>query len=449
MNNQQTNEETAYWENIVGQCGGIETDSNTMTVDEDSTKNDQLEENFYDQKCESSEEETEEADFGDPENKGPFPSIESVTEYVHQFAKKHHFVAVIRKTDKTVNGDSFKRVFICKRGGSPPKLQSSIRKSTSSQRCGCAFKWTASTSKSNLHNWFITVKSNHHNHRVDESIYRGHSQGRKLTQEQHDMVGDMLAVSTKPSDMIIRLLDAFPSTDRFQKKSIYNSIQKHRQETLAGKTAAQHLIEIISEDGSYHFEVKMNADGHITAFFFCKKDSVALYHRFNTVLVMDATYKTNRYNMPLFEVAGMTCSNKTFFLCACFMSKEIEESYIWALKQMKRYCFTRFSPSVLVTDREKALMNAISCEIPNAVNLLCRWHIQKNVLTQINKKFISITEEDRTSILDGWNSLVANSSTEQKFNESFKAFCNSLPTSGKNEFISYIKETWIDNYKEK
>lgn len=32
------------------------------------------------------------------------------------------------------------------------------------------------------------------------------------------MVGDMLAVSTKPSDMIIRLIDAFPSTIAFTER---------------------------------------------------------------------------------------------------------------------------------------------------------------------------------------------------------------------------------------
>lgn len=244
------------------------------------------------------------------------------------------------------------------------------------------------------------------------------------------MVGDMLAVSTKPADMVIRLLDAFPGTSRFQKKkSVYNNIQKYRQEALAGRTAAQHLIEIISKKGDYYFEVNMNAEEHLTAFFFCKKDSAALYRRFPTVLVMYATYKTNRYQMPLFEVAGMTCSNKTFFLCACFMSKEIEESYTWALRQMKRHCFTpSFSPSIVVIDRERALMNALACELPSAFNLLCRWHIQKNILMQISKKFSSIIEEERTEIMNGWNSIVANSLSEKKkFNDDFCTFCANLP----------------------
>lgn len=86
-----------------------------MNDDGHSAEDDQTE-NFRSHE-QSSDEETEEADFGDPENKGPFPSIEAVTEYVQQFARARHFVAVIRKTDKTVNGDSFKRVFICKEVG--------------------------------------------------------------------------------------------------------------------------------------------------------------------------------------------------------------------------------------------------------------------------------------------------------------------------------------------
>jgi hypothetical protein len=37
-------------------------------------------------------------------------------------------------------------------------------------------------------------------------------------------------------------------------------------------------------------------------------------------------------------------------------------------------------PKVIATERELALMDAISDEFPSATNVLCTWHIEKNVV---------------------------------------------------------------------
>ncbi|KAI8568844.1 hypothetical protein RHMOL_Rhmol02G0231900 [Rhododendron molle] len=44
-------------------------------------------------------------------------------------------------------------------------------------------------------------------------------------------------------------------------------------------------------------------------------------------------------------------------------------------------------PVVIVTDRELALRNAIRIVFPHATNLLCRFHISKNVLAKCRKIF--------------------------------------------------------------
>lgn len=42
-------------------------------------------------------------------------------------------------------------------------------------------------------------------------------------------------------------------------------------------------------------------------------------------------------------------------------------------------------PVVVVTDKEVAMMNAIFAVFPSATYLLCRWHINKNVLAKCKK----------------------------------------------------------------
>ena len=44
-------------------------------------------------------------------------------------------------------------------------------------------------------------------------------------------------------------------------------------------------------------------------------------------------------------------------------------------------------PSVIVSDRELALMNAIHIVFPRTMNLLCIWHIEKNVLRNCKGHF--------------------------------------------------------------
>ena len=59
------------------------------------------------------------------------------------------------------------------------------------------------------------------------------------------------------------------------------------------------------------------------------------------------------------------------------------EWYTWALQ-----CFRNVvTPVVVATDRELALMNAISIVFPQTKNVLCIWHINKNILTHTRKHF--------------------------------------------------------------
>jgi histone-lysine N-methyltransferase SETD2 len=68
------------------------------------------------------------------------------------------------------------------------------------------------------------------------------------------------------------------------------------------------------------------------------------------VLVMDCTYKSNRFSLPLFNIVGMTASNSTFFVAFTFLKHEREADYTWSLKQLRAYVGGNFSPKVVITD---------------------------------------------------------------------------------------------------
>jgi hypothetical protein len=93
------------------------------------------------------------------------------------------------------------------------------------------------------------------------------------------------------------------------------------------------------------------------------------------VLLMDATYKTNWFNMPLVDTVGIDNCNRTFFVSFAFMSSEADADYEWSvqcnLKLYQLHMTTIDGPSIIATDAEPALIKAVHKKFPKAVALLC------------------------------------------------------------------------------
>jgi hypothetical protein len=59
------------------------------------------------------------------------------------------------------------------------------------------------------------------------------------------------------------------------------------------------------------------------------------------LLIVDSTYKTNRFNMPLLNMVGITPTHKSFFAGSCFLPSEIEDSFIWYFTRIRVDCDRR------------------------------------------------------------------------------------------------------------
>ena len=81
----------------------------------------------------------------------------------------------------------------------------------------------------------------------------------------------------------------------------------------------------------------------------------------------------------------MTSTDMTFSVAFAYLQYEKEDNYTWALGILRSVMDENTLHSIIVTDRELALMNAICMVFPATTNLLRRWHIGKNVLANCKK----------------------------------------------------------------
>jgi MULE transposase-like protein len=118
---------------------------------------------------------------------------------------------------------------------------------------------------------------------------------------------------------------------------------------------------------------------------------------------MDCTYKTNRFNMPLLSICGISPLSKSFQVAAVLLEGEKEEQFTWALEALTQYYREAGvpSPKVILTDRDLGLMNALAaCQISRDIpHLLCGWHVNMNILAKTKRYFPKATRQPDGQIL--------------------------------------------------
>ena len=133
-------------------------------------------------------------------------------------------------------------------------------------------------------------------------------------------------------------------------------------------------------------------------------------------LLLDCTYKTNKFSIPLLYVVGIDSLSYTFTVALFLLDQETEGDYIWAVNILKGLFPKGVFPSVIATDSEVALINALRLSFPaiRTKLVLCYWHISKNVLANCKRYFE--TEELWEAFFSGFKACVF-SKTEEEFED--------------------------------
>ena len=101
-------------------------------------------------------------------------------------------------------------------------------------------------------------------------------------------------------------------------------------------------------------------------------------------------------------------------------------------------------PKVIVTDRNLSLMNAVKTVFLDATNLLCQFHIDKNVKAKCKNLIAQKNAWDY--VMEAWGSLVdcPNESSFDEYLKNFEMTCSPWPM-----FVDYVCQTRVISHKEK
>ncbi|KAH7461514.1 hypothetical protein FOMA001_g19037 [Fusarium oxysporum f. sp. matthiolae] len=387
---------------------------------------------------------------------GEFSSREELVTAINAWAAPRGYAFISQRSCKTTNG-RVRVTFICDRGGgrapsTSPKKR--IRK-TASRRTGCLFSVIAKESLCGTQ-WSLRHRPgpgfDQHNH--EPSFHQvAHPVHRQLSRSDESTVHQLANAGIAPKE--IRSYLRTTSDTLATQQDIYNCIARGKRELAKGQSNIHALADQLNSEGFWS-EIRLDEGGRVTAVLFAHPQSLEYLKLYPEVLLLDCTYKTNKYKMPLLDIVGIDACQRSFCIAFAFLSGEEENDFIWALERL-RHMYELHGvaiPSVILTDRCLACINAISSSscFPEPALLLCLWHINKAVLTHCMPVFTRHKgnpkgQEEWKQFYDLWHEIVA-SPTEDIYNERLgKWKKHYLPMHV--EEVGYILETWLDPHKQR
>ncbi|KAJ9552999.1 hypothetical protein OSB04_017044 [Centaurea solstitialis] len=367
-----------------------------------------------------------------------FKSRQDLIDWVQRLGRSLGYIIVIKRSKTTRKGIMSKVVLICDRGGKYRGNGSSCRH-TGTKKINCPFKLAGKYLS--MHDcWTVRVICDKHNHEAAEDM-EGHPYAMRLTENELRLVEDLSRKNVKPRDILSTLKEQNPDNVSTL-RTIYNARRRFWATEHKGRTQMQVVMSFFQEEGYMH-EARTNQSNELEDLFFIHPISMEMWRAFPHILLMDATYKTNTYRMPLLEIVGVTSTNMTFCIAFVFMHKENENNYTWALNCLKKTMEGCASPRVIVTDRELALMKACNNVFPDAKQLLCRWHINQSIFKKCRPTITS--HHSWNSFYKAWTSLVE-SQTEETYKLNLtQVEATLLKYPG---VLDYLNKVWLKPYKQ-
>jgi hypothetical protein len=340
--------------------------------------------------------------------------------------------------------------YACDRCSSPPDPLKVRQRRTTTRGTNCQFSVLAKESPDHS-TWVLKHRPDQrfavHNHEPsrDRSAHPAH---RILSTEDSSQVARLSNAGVASKD--IRTYMRQNSGSIATQQDIYNRIADARRKASEGQSTIQALANQLDREGFWS-RIQFDAEGRVTAVIFAHPDSLAYLQTYPDVLLLDCTYKTNKYGMPLLDMIGVDACQRSFCIAFAFLSGEAEDDYLWALNRLKslyEVCNTRL-PSVVLTDRCIACMNAVASCFPSSASLICLWHANKAVLRHCQK---SLTDSDGgleawNEFYESWHSMMR-SPDEQTFSDRFAEFHGRFASAHLDE-VYYVTATWLDPYKER
>lgn len=301
-----------------------------------------------------------------------YPSIKSAYKHLSPTAVELGFALVRSNTFTAPNGRQWQK-FRCHMG--PTRGQGENAEAYADERT-CHFYITVINN--GAQGWFKAyVNDAEHSHKARDP-YGTPGILRVYLSVNDQWLRGLVELQRPPREIMARMQERrIP----FKRQAVYQKIADIKKELrphIYSAFPSQAALKLLEEADDISVPW-IDSNGRLEGLLFASKNARALSQRFCNVFMIDITFKTNRYNLPLLHIVGKTNANTTFSSAVIILPNQLETTITEGIRAWKEHVLLAATPEVFVTDRERAIVNAIKTVFPDAAHVSCQWHVKRNV----------------------------------------------------------------------
>jgi len=280
--------------------------------------------------------------------------------------------------------------FMCFRAGAFVKKQSKVDRSqqrnTSTRKCECPFEIRLKRGENDQYEVY-SISGTHNHALYSEDELAEMPQNRFIPDDIREKMLELHSLGALTPSQVMLLIEKehFPTTPvTWTKRDVQNLFQSVANRSHEALELYEMLQRKKDEEG-WSLALHLNRETlRLERVLWVSKQGAEIYGRFHDVVELDATYRTNRFGMPLVLVTGIDNNGVTTLVSGCLLSDETRESYLWFLREL--HSILKVPPGVVFTDGDNEIARAISETWPETVHLLCRFHIAQNIVKKLSGK---------------------------------------------------------------
>ncbi|RUS83730.1 hypothetical protein EGW08_008526 [Elysia chlorotica] len=269
----------------------------------------------------------------------------------------------------------------------------------------------------------------HSGHEVSEQLYKTYPE-KKLASVQLDETTTVLttAASLKTSELKSIL-------ERRHKVSLLTSdvhnLRRKLQGSSTDSTVCSSLANEIRHNGGFA-QIAQSDCGNFKHFIFFTRAMQQMFQKYPETVVMDITYRTNKYLYPLLTAMVIDCEGHGIPVMHAYLRKEDTATLEHVLRtfgELNSFADTH----CFVVDKDMAEIAAIGAVFPDIPVNLCHFHINQAVKRAMKAK---VPADSMEKVVDLFMLQVYTESPDE-FEELKDKLSNLIPTEARNYFETH------------
>jgi len=316
-----------------------------------------------------------------------YSTLQDLEDDFHDFVAKAGFSIYTKRSSNKIKSLGYTRIdYGCAFDSLRPSIAHSRAPSTIKKNC--TWEATAKALRVNNRQWTLEIREGCETH--NHGATTGPKMRRKFTKEQKEFIKSYLDRPAIPNREIAESLrERFPSIN-FSRRQLKNTRHRQRKAQLHGLTPFQATMKLL-DDANISYEVLWGNSEQTkpTGLFWSPQWAANEWKLYPWVQMYDNTYRTNNKGLALFQIVGINCFRMAFSCGFGLIDNERQEGFDWLMDQVnkRRIEIEAKPPGIVITDYDQAMKNAIARVYPEAKQQICIFHVNKNVVLHIKRKW--------------------------------------------------------------